>query len=122
MRQGSLRDLAREYCALARPITEGAAETVNGRVNLHATQHHFEGHHRKGAVGLHARKHEVRTASIALSTATARSENGTRWTRPAFIRSAGTVQTRASRSISCHRAPSTSPERAATRIANSSAA
>ena len=53
--------------------------------------------------------------------ASARSLNGTRCSLPAFIRSAGTVQTLADRSISLQRAPMTSPVRAAVRMANSSA-
>src|SRR5712691_7645304 len=59
-----------------------------------------------------------RTVPITASEA---SESGTRCSRPAFMRPAGTVQTLASRSISPHRAPKTSPVRAAVKIANSSA-
>jgi hypothetical protein len=53
--------------------------------------------------------------------ARARGESGTRCSRPALIRVAGTVQTLASVSISLQRAPSASPDRAAVRIANSNA-
>ena len=48
-------------------------------------------------------------------------DNGTRCSRPAFMRSAGTVQTFAAKSISPHFAPSASPVRATVRIVNSSA-
>ncbi len=56
-----------------------------------------------------------------LSTANAWEESGTRCGRPAFMRSAGTVQIAVRRSISRHRAPSVSPVRAAVRIVNSNA-
>jgi hypothetical protein len=48
-------------------------------------------------------------------------DNGTRCSRPAFMRSAGIVQTFEIKSISDHLAPSASPERAAVRIRNSKA-
>jgi hypothetical protein len=47
--------------------------------------------------------------------------NGTRCSRPAFILLAGTVQILFFRSISDHRAPKTSPDRAAVRMQNSRA-
>ena len=46
---------------------------------------------------------------------------GTRCARLPFIRTAGTVQTAFARSNSSHRAPNTSPDRAAVRMVNSSA-
>ena len=61
----------------------------------------------------------VRLSFIRLTIANARSLSGTRCSRLAFMRSGGSVQTFASRSICDHRAPSTSPDRAAVRIANS---
>ncbi len=61
-------------------------------------------------------------ASASVSTiSNTHAASGTRCSRAAFIRSAGTVQTLASTSISDHRAPRTSPPRAAVRIANSRA-
>ena len=51
----------------------------------------------------------------------ARSESGARCSLPAFIRSAGTVQSLARRSNPDHRAPIVSPVRAAVKIVNSSA-
>ena len=66
-------------------------------------------------------KSETRISSSLSRISTARSLSGTRCSRPAFIRRAGMVQTRASRSISLQRAPRTSPERVAVRMANSSA-
>ena len=51
--------------------------------------------------------------------ANARSTNGTRWARPAFILSAGTIQTLSMTSLRL--APVSSPVRAAVNIANSSA-
>ena len=51
--------------------------------------------------------------------AAAAAESGTRCSRPAFIRAAGTTQTLSRRSTSSHRAPITSPVRAAVRIRNS---
>ena len=55
------------------------------------------------------------------STSSARADNGTRCSRPAFVRKAGTVQVAASGSISSHRAPRTSPERHAVNTRNSNA-
>ena len=73
-------------------------------------------------VGLGAREHEpARARSRAgLEDRERRAESGTRWSWPAFMRSPGMVQT-PSRSISDQRAPRTSPDRAAVRMANSSA-
>ena len=53
--------------------------------------------------------------------ANARAHSGTLCSRPAFIRSAGTVQTSVPRSISDHLAPITSPVRPAVNIINSNA-
>ena len=55
------------------------------------------------------------------SSASAADDRGTRNSLPPFILSPGTVQTRASKSISSHRAPRTLPERRFVRIKNSRA-
>jgi hypothetical protein len=45
MRQCHFGDIAREICAVARPITEGRPETVRGQIAAaHAMQQHQEGH------------------------------------------------------------------------------
>ena len=54
----------------------------------------------------------------AFRTSSAGAERGTRWGRLFLARSAGTVQSLALRSISCQRAPRTSPLRAAVRTRN----
>ena len=54
-----------------------------------------------------------------LRIAIARGDTGTRCSLPDFMRVPGTIQTLPSRSISSHRAPRTSPRRAAVRIVNS---
>ena len=61
------------------------------------------------------------SAAISAMIASARSLSGTRCSRAAFIRAAGTVQTLAIVSISGQKAPSVSPERAAVNIVNSRA-
>ena len=58
---------------------------------------------------------------MVLIISMALSESGTRCCRPAFIRSAGTVHKRASRSISDHLAPNTSLVRAAAKVAGHAA-
>jgi hypothetical protein len=58
------------------------------------------------------------TSFIRFRIASAGSDSGTRCCLPAFMRSAGTVHTAALTSISSHRAPRTSPERAAVRMRN----
>ena len=60
-------------------------------------------------------------SSIALMIAIAESDSGTRCSFRAFMRDAGTVHMRASRSISARLASSTSDALAAVRIVNSSA-
>ena len=55
--------------------------------------------------------HPVRPAPASPSTATARSDSGTRCVRLAFIAAAGMVQVAASRSMSSQRARRASPER-----------
>ena len=57
----------------------------------------------------------------SLSIAKARLDKGTRCSRRAFILTAGTVQVAASRSISDHSAPLTSPALAAVSTINSNA-
>ena len=61
------------------------------------------------------------SACASRRTCTVRSDNGTRCSRLAFVRSVGTVHTLASKSISSHVAGRTSSERAAVRIKNSKA-
>ena len=56
------------------------------------------------------------TGGVALSSATAALGGATRCSRPAFMRSAGTVQRPLSESTSPQRAARTSPDRAAVRI------
>ena len=58
---------------------------------------------------------------MASMTARTLAVSGTRCSLPAFIRAAGTIQIRCASSISVQRMPSTSPVRAAVRIASSSA-
>ena len=58
----------------------------------------------------------TRTSRIRSSSATARVDNGTTCSRPAFIRPAGIVHRRRSRSTSSHRIPRASPERTAVRV------
>ena len=62
-----------------------------------------------------------RSRRASRTIANARSVNGTRCSRPAFIRDPGIVHMRASASISSIVAPRTSPERAAVRTRNSKA-
>ena len=66
--------------------------------------------------GTHSTGSRLFTAS---STASASTDNGTRWGLPRFIRSAGTFQTFSARSISSHRAPRAAPDRAAVRMMKS---
>ena len=61
------------------------------------------------------------SSRASASTSSALSESGTLCSRLDFMRAAGTVHVRASRSISSHRAPRTSPERAAVSTRNSKA-
>ena len=77
----------------------------------------------KGMSGLEPGKtnSEVFRAVIAFRIFNVRSDNGTRCSRAPFILWAGTVQIRSFKSISSHRAPITSPDRAAVRIRNSKA-
>ena len=63
----------------------------------------------------------MRLLIASSSTWSARSVSGTRCLRPAFMRLAGTVQIRASRSISRYAASRTSPGRAAVSVMNSKA-
>ena len=62
-----------------------------------------------------------RSTRASSSTARARSESGTRCSRPVFILEAGTVHVADSRSISPHVANRTSPDRAAVNVRNSKA-
>ena len=68
----------------------------------------------------HRRCRRARAACISSRMASARADSGTRCSRCAFMRAAGTVQVLSSKSISFQRAPITSPVRAAVRIKNSS--
>jgi hypothetical protein len=74
-------------------------------LNLHAPQHHFHGHIGKRLACPAKTKSPVLSFSSWRRIATARADKGTRCSRPAFIRSAGTVQIFLSRSISGHRIP-----------------
>jgi hypothetical protein len=66
-------------------------------------------------------KSDIRAPRTFSTIASAGSLSGTRCSRPAFIRLAGMVQTPASRSISLHCAPRTSPDRAAVKPGPASA-
>ena len=66
-------------------------------------------------------KSPARIARISSRIAIACGDKGTRCPRPAFMRSAGTVQSRSAMLISSQRAPIASPVRAAVKMANSRA-
>ena len=120
MCKGHLGDFGRKARCLGRPITEGASKTVWNRFESTA-----------GARGIAAdippsrlpvrvlgkTRSESAESSIArLMIDTATSGSGTLCWRIAFVRSAGIVHTRVSRSVSDLRAPRTSPVRVAVRI------
>ena len=89
---------------------------------LHALEQHQHGHVRERLPWPLAGKDVTASEGpSSLRSAIARPHSGTRCSMPAFIREAGIVHTRASRLISPHCAPRTSPVRAAVRIVNSSA-
>jgi hypothetical protein len=128
MRQRRLSYLSRCAGRLADLVPEARTEPVHGEVaSLHPAQHHSSRHDGEGASHLGTGEQEGfwtidgTQLGHVFRTAAAGAERGTRCARPAFMRSAGTVPTLDSRSTSSHRAPSTSPDRVAVRIANSRA-
>jgi hypothetical protein len=95
---------------------------MRGRLNVHAPQHRSQAH--VGKRSAHAGKHVVsgsRSADKDRSRSSAGFDSGTRWSRLAFVRLAGIIQSAAFKSISDQVAPRTSPDRAAVNSANSSA-
>ena len=113
---------------LGAPVAERAPESVSGKVSaLHPPQQHQQRHARQRLALLATGETNALGSGLVASFATSRSassapsDSGTRCSRPAFMRSAGTIQVAACMSNSDHRAPITSPVRAAVRIANRSA-
>ena len=96
------------------PNRETSAEPMHSYVGADARKHAAQ-------VMARQREDEITFARQASRISIARSQSGTRCTRPPFMRAAGTVHMRAARSISDHFAPNTSPDRAALRMQNSSA-
>ena len=101
--------------ALRKPCTVTSASARRSTISIPILDRGFPGLRPGNTNSL------VHTSDNAWTIARAPCERGTRCSRAPFIREAGTVQIAASRSISFHLAPSTSPDRAAVRIVNSSA-
>ena len=130
VRQRALGEIAR-VAVLRRPIAEGGAEAVRGRdaprlaarglvvaqeLGEHHVAEHQPAHRGEDKIGLRMlrplrRQNFERALRERDAVATL-----------AFIRLAGTVQTRASKSTSAHVTARASPERAAVRITNSRSA
>lgn len=108
--------LARIRGLLRRPIAERRSEAVDGRAHAAHSAHELQHAHSREGPTRPCAKHEAASAGISESTRAERSESGGRCSFPAFILSAGTVHTFASRSNSSQRAPTTSAVRAAVRI------
>ena len=113
-----LTDFTGKIRSFGRPVAKGRPKTVAGDFQLHAAKRHQECHIAERLAVRTTRKHKA-ILNTDRSGQIQRGDSGTRCSRPAFIRSAGTVQT--SPSISSQCAPSTSPVRAAVRMANSKA-
>ena len=122
MGQRRFDDFPRMVGFLSRPVPEAGSETVRHGRDLQVLQEP-----RQPALSRMASRPGSRTrtgcgrrrASRAASRiSAARSHSGTRCSRLDFMRTAGTVHTLAGRSISAHRAPRTSPERAAVSDSN----
>ena len=122
VRQGELADLPRCLGAFGGPVPEAGAESVRHGADLQLP-HHLA--HRM--VALHAallgREHEVARVGQFTAPLVEYGERPVRQRhavlRAAFMRSAGTVQTAASRSISSYVAPRNSAERTAVSTRNS---
>ena len=125
MRERRLGDLAREMRLIARPISEGRAEAVNGdALDAPSGAKPFPSPYWRAACRRAGRGRRICRFSLrrAFRVSPAHgSDSGTRCARPAFIRAAGIVQTFVAMSISDQRAPRTSPERVAVRMQNSKA-
>ncbi len=123
VRKRRLGKLACEMRLVAGPIAEGGPEAMRGYANAHAAQEHVQRHHGKRLFGPLARKEEIACPRLGkrFEDRQRRAQRGTRCSRPAFIRFAGTVQTLPVKSISSQSRPRISPERAAVKMQNSSA-
>ena len=103
LRQGEFADVARGVGALRGPIAEAGSDAERHGVDAERLQHVRRV---RGTCRLPV--DDGNTAPLpwascrraSSSTPSARSDSGTRWSQPAFMRAAGTVHTAASRSIS----------------------
>ncbi len=131
MVQGHFRHVSREAGDLAGPVAEAGTETVGhvvtpvaGHAVPHAAHQLQQRHIGQGAAMARAGEEMGIARDARQSLQNAHGDNGEgnpMYQRRTFIRSAGTVQTAASRSISFHWACSTSLVRVAVRIRNCNA-
>ena len=124
VRQSGLSYLARKVCLLGCPVTECRSKTVYRQVSrpirrsIMSMDIFDSGLFRRSPGNT---KSFCRIAFSRFTMVNAAVDSGTLCSRPAFMRLAGTVHILFSKLISSQRAPSTSPVRAAVKIANSSA-
>ena len=123
MGKGGFCHFSGECGALAGPIAERASEAVHGGVNLRAAQDHFQRHHRKRPVRLASWKNEFGSLPGLHGLKDLNRAVGKRNTvfATALHSRGGHRPDTCGRSTSLHCPPITSPDRAAVRIANSSA-
>ena len=122
----SLGDLARVVCLFGRPIAEGGTEAVYGDTSPATclsiiAKAICDSPCPPFAPGKTKSFGEVCSGATEVRISIAGVDSGTRCSRPAFMRTAGTDHSAFPVSISLHLAPITSPVRAAVRIRNSNA-
>ena len=120
MRQRHFCDFTREAGALRRPITKGRSEAVHGHVSITQCGRRSiaDRHLRKRPAQLSAREHKLALSGppiISESISHTRAAAAHDVPLPAFIRSAGIVQSRRRKSISLRTTPSASLVRLAVR-------
>ena len=118
VRQRHLGDLTREVRSLRRLIAEARPEAVVREVaSVHPLENGQHRHVRSGLPFLPPGSTKPLSPILFMSSriTIAAEESGTRCSRPAFIRAAGTTQIFSPKSISSHRPPITSPVRVAVR-------